>query len=93
MPPLQTGVVPEHTVEQVPQFVPSVSRSTHVPLQLTVPGPQHRPAEQLWPVLHALPHAPQLLLSVSGSLHEPPQLLEPVAQHSGFVFAAVAVHV
>jgi hypothetical protein len=64
---------PQSSVVPLPCGTPLL-KSTHVPLQFTVPPAQHRPFEQSSPPLQNVPHAPQFDGSLSLFVHVPLQL-------------------
>ena len=71
--PLTQLVPGAHAFPHPPQFLGSVSTSTHTPLQALLSGPQAQCAPtQIAPAVHCLPHAPQLLGSTAVSTHAPP---------------------
>ena len=64
--------MPEHVVEQLPQWFLSICSSTHAPLQREVPPMQtmpHWPCEQNWPFGHLTPQPLQLFGSFCSSTH------------------------
>ncbi len=78
---MHTGVDPEHAVPQLPQFLGSVEKSTHAPLQRLVPGKHtHVPALQLSADGHVVVQEPQWLGSVCSSTHPPLQFDKPWLQ-------------
>jgi len=83
---LHTPRVLVHVVPHAPQFFGSFVRSTHVPLQLVVPGGQpHVPKLHRSAAPHAFSHAPQWSSSLAGSTHDAPHCVRPaahVAEHT-----------
>ena len=78
-PLLHTGVVPEQTVPQAPQFLGSLVVSTQTPLQFWVStGQTQLPPLHFWLALQAASHDPQCDGSVGVYTHAPPQLVSGV---------------
>ncbi len=95
-PPEHSGVVPEQTRPQPPQFAALVEVFTHAPPQsISTPGHRQLPPVQTSPVAQATQPDPQWVASLSVSYAQgvvPPQALKPALQvtpHAPWVHVAV----
>jgi len=74
----QSGVAPEQTVPQLPQFAGSDAAFTHSEAHAFNPAPQvHMLPAQTWPAAQACAQLPQLPISVAVSTHFAEQLVCP----------------
>lgn len=78
VPPLQSGVAPEHTTPHAPQSFGSLAGSTHTPLHATRSAPQaHAPLPHTSVGPHAFGHEPQCSAFVRVSTQAPAQFERP----------------
>jgi hypothetical protein len=82
-PATQSDPMPVHMMSHDPQFIRSVIKFVHAPMQsVWLPGHAHLPPLHVAPPVHGELHEPQLKLSPIGSMHSPLQNFWPVVHRS-----------